>query len=169
MIYFLTENKLKDYTITLGNVDFLLINPIIKTNAEMWIQPSLGTYFYNHLLNAYNNQTLNSDELIIMDMIQSALGWRVTVDLVISTSAQLSNKGVQEQNGLNSNIASSSKIGMLTNHYRSKAEYFENQLRHYLYNNKNLFPQYCDKLNNDCTVFYRPSKKQYNDNNIHFF
>lgn len=168
MIYFLTENRLKDLTPTLDNVDYKLINPLIKTNVLMWMQPILGTFFMEYLLAQYNSEALNGDEKILVSKIQNAVAWRVISDLVYTTSSQLTNKGIQTQDGLNSETASVQRLGMLTGHYNSKAQHFENELVNYLCANSSNYPNYTDKRNNDCSVFATPKKGESYDNGIFF-
>lgn len=159
MIYFLTEERLKDFTLVLDNVDFKLINPAIQTNALMWIQPILGTYFMDYLLDKYNTQSLSNDEAKVVEKVQSALAWRVASDVVITSHSQITNKGIQVQNGMNSEPSTVRQMGILTQNFNAKATYFESDLYSFLRNNKNLFPQYTDKRNSDCRGFSNKLKE----------
>jgi hypothetical protein len=152
MTYFLTENRIKDLTVILGNVDAKLISPLIPTLAEMWIKSRVGSYFYNHLLDVYNNQTANPDEEELISLIQQSLLWRSASDITITTSAQLTNKGPQTQNGLNSNNADITHIGLISKHYTNKAEFFDSRIEAHLRLNKNKYPQFIAKENNDKTI-----------------
>jgi len=62
MIYFVTETWLKTNTPVTANIDAVKIFPFVQSQSDMRMQPILGTYFYKHLLTAYNAQTLTNDE-----------------------------------------------------------------------------------------------------------
>lgn len=167
-VYFLSEKRLKDFTTVLGNVDAKLFAPLIPAVAEMFIKPRTGILFFNHLLNSYNTQTLTASEVELVSLIQQSMMWRVTSDIVISSSAQLTNKGAQEQNGMNSDSASVTKLGMLTKHYNGKADFYDARIIDFIWRYKDDFPTFTSKLNKGCDADLYPTKTTpYND--IHFF
>lgn len=158
MIYFLTEQRIKDFSTVLGNVDIKLIAPLIPTSADLYIKPRTGSYFFNHLLTKYNAQTLNPDEEELVSLIQQSLLWRAVSEVVLTSSAQITNKGPQTQNGLNSASADITRIGMLTKHYGAKAEYYDKRIINFIWTNKDKFPEFTSKLNMDCQTDLYPSK-----------
>ena len=163
-IYFLTEKRLKDFTLILGNVDIKLINPLIPSAADLFIKPRTGSYFFNHLLDGYNNQTLTTYEEELVSLIQQSLMWRVADDIAITSSSQVTNKGPQEQFGMNSSPSSVTKIGFVSKHYTAKADFYDSRIIHYIWKNKNNLPEFTSKLNTDCDVDLYPSKSDpYND------
>lgn len=150
MIYFLTENRIKNITPIMDNADFKLINPLIKTSALMWVKPILGTHFFNYLLSEYNNQSLDSDELVLVDIIQNIIGWRTASSFTLTSHSQLSNKGPQTQYGDYSDEASITRLGILTREFNSKAEFFQDDLKSYLINNFDKYPEFTSTNNKDC-------------------
>ena len=80
MTYFVTETYLKNKTDISGNADVKYILPHIQTNSDMWVQPLLGTYFYEYLLVAFNDETLSSDEEELVDKIKPVIAWRALGD-----------------------------------------------------------------------------------------
>lgn len=152
MIYFLTENRVKTFTTVLGNVDAQLIMPLIPSLSEMWLQPRIGTYFYNTLLTRYNAATLNVDESALVAIIQSSLLWRVAADITLTSSGQLTNKGPQDQNGINSSQSDLSKVTLLAKHYTGKAEFYDQRIADYLRINKAKFPEFTARENNDASL-----------------
>jgi hypothetical protein len=149
MIYFVTENYLKQKTPITQNVSATDVMPFIEPSASGWMQSILGTYFFNHLLTAYNAQTLTSDEEILVEKIKPAVAWRATVDCVLGLTYQLKNKGLQKQNGDNSESVEQSETTFVMRHYEQKAEFFEMITRKYLKSNKDLFPEFTSQLNRD--------------------
>lgn len=168
MIYFLTNQRLVDFTTVLGNVDIKLFAPLIPSAADQWIKPRTGSYFFDELLTKYNAQSLSTEEEKLVGLIQNSLMWRVASEVVLTSSSQITNKGPQEQNGLNSAPSDITKIGMLTKHYGAKADFYDSRIVNYLWSNKKLHPSFTDRLNMDCDVDLYPTKTNpYND--IHFF
>jgi hypothetical protein len=149
MIYFVTEAYLKQKTPITQNVSATDVMPFIEPSASSWMQSILGTYFFNDLLVKYNAQTLNGDETILVEKIKPAIAWRATVDCVLGLTYQLKNKGLQKQNGDNSESVDQTETTFVMRHYEQKAEFFEMITRKYLKLNKDLFPEFTSNLNKD--------------------
>jgi hypothetical protein len=149
MLYFITENYLKTNTPITANVDVTDVTPYIATQSALRIQPILGTTFYNHLLAAYNAQTLTNDEITLVEFIQPVIAWRSAEDAVFGLSYQLKNKGLQTQNGDYSASVSRGEVAFGMEHYAQKASFFEQRLIRWLLANKNLFPIFISALNTD--------------------
>ena len=149
MIYFVTEAYLKQKTPITQNVSATDVMPFIEPSASSWMQSILGTYFFNDLLTKYNAQTLNGDETILVEKIKPANAWRATVDCVLGLTYQLKNKGLQKQNGDNSESVDQTETTFVMRHYEQKAEFFEMITRKYLKLNKDLFPEFTSNLNRD--------------------
>jgi len=152
MIYFITEEYLKNNTPITNNVDITDVAPYIRTQAEMRLTSILGTYFYNDLLVKYNDQTLNANETALVEYIQPVVAWRSAEDAVFGLSYQLKNKGVQVQFGDFSQNVSQSEIAFNMEHYGQKGAWFENRLTFYILDNKDLFPTFTSTLNKDSDI-----------------
>jgi len=152
-VYFTTTQWLRNNTNIGNSVDENVITPLVKTAADMFPRSILGTYFYNHLLSAYNAQTLNPDETtLVSDYLKPAIGWRTAADVAANSSLLLRNKGVQTQSGDFSTSAEFSAMSFLQRTNLEKAEFYDNRLFTYLVKNKNLFPQFLDEQNQDSTA-----------------
>jgi hypothetical protein len=149
MIYFVTENYLKAKTPITENVAATDIIPFVEPTASAWMQSILGTYFFKHLLDAYNNQTLTANEVTLVEKIQPAIAWRAASDCVLGLTYQLKNKGLQKQNGDNSEAVELTEATFVMRHYEQKAEFFESIVRKFLTRNKEDYPQFTSKLNRD--------------------
>ena len=163
MNYFVTLAWLKAYTPVSANIDETLIFPFVPTSSDMWIQPILGTYFYQDLLAKYNAQTLNPDEVNLVEVIKPAIAWRTASEAPIGLTFQLKNKGLQTQNSDNSESVDLADAEAVELKYVKKAEFYENQVKKYLYKNRDLFPEYLSDLNDDSLI--KPSKDRGNDYN----
>ena len=109
-----------------------------------------------------NAQTLSSDELKVVEIMQYAIAWRATADASVSLTYQLKNKGLQKQNGDNSETVELSETTFMYDVYLQKAIYFEAELKKYLLNNKDLYPVFTDKLNKDNGILGCDGDDNYN-------
>lgn len=149
MLYFITESYLKTNTPITANVDVTDVFPYVATQSQLRVMPILGTVFYNHMLAAYNNQTLTPDEEILVSFIQPVIAWRSAEDCVFGLTYQLKNKGLQTQFGDNSSSVSRSEVAFSMEHYAQKASFFEARLSRWLLANKNLFSLFTSLQNRD--------------------
>ena len=149
MLYFITENYLKTNTPITANVDVTDVTPYVATQAQLRIMPILGTVFFNHMLDVYNNQTASPDEETLIKFIQPIVAWRSAEDAVFGLTYQLKNKGLQTQNGDFSSSVSQREVAFGMEHYAQKAAFFEERLIKYLIKNKKLFPVFISDENRD--------------------
>jgi len=149
MIYFITESYIKNKTSITKNVDVNEVTPFIYTVSDMRIQPILGTYFYNDILTKYNAQTLTANEEILVAKIQPCIAWYAASDSVFALTYQLKNKGLQKQSGEYSESVSREEVGDAIEYYQGKANFYEQRLRVYLKENKDLFTEFTSSSNTD--------------------
>jgi len=149
MNYFITENYLKTNTPITFNVDVTDVTPYIATQSQLRVMPILGTIFYNHLLAAYNAQTLTPEEEDLVSFIQPVIAWRSAEDAVFGLTYQLKNKGLQTQFGDFSGSVTRSEVAFGMEHYAQKASFFETRLTRYLIANKDLYPIFISEANKD--------------------
>lgn len=152
MIYFVTERYLKLYGMITSNVDASDFTPLIQFASKAFIKKQIGSYFFDDLLTKYNNQTLNSDETELVEIMQFAIAWRATAEAVLSLTYQLKNKGLQKQNDDNADSVEKDEATFMYDNYIQKAQYFELELKQFLLDNKNDYPVYLDKLNKDSII-----------------
>jgi len=165
MIYFVSETFLKTETPITNNVEITDIYPLIKSVADMWTRDAIGTYFYDDLLVKYNAQTLSPDEIKVVEIMQYCIAWRACSDAVLELSFQLKNKGIQTQSGDFSNSPELKTIALMQKHYEQKAAFYDTRLVEFLKENKNLYPLFLDKLNDDSRI----KKLCYHNDNFNSF
>lgn len=152
-VYFTTTAWLRANTNIGNSVDETVIAPLVKTAADMFPRSILGTYFYNHLLAAFNAQTLTADEITLVEnYLKPAIGWRVSADVAANSSLLIRNKGVQTQSGDFSANADFSSMAYIQRSSLEKAEFYDNRLFTYLVEHKDLYPQFLDDQNRDSTA-----------------
>lgn len=152
MIYFVTENYLKNNTPITKNVDVNEITPFLRPVCEMRVEVILGTYFYEYLLDAYNNQNLSTDEEDLVERIQPVVAWRAAEQAVFNLSYQLKNKGIQQQFGDYSQNVSQGEVAFSMEHYGQIAARYEDRLTKWLLKNKDLFPEFTSDANEDSLI-----------------
>lgn len=153
IIYFCSEIWLKDNTIINGNVDYKDVVINLKPVCDSYIRPMIGTFFYKDLLTKWNNKTASNDELnLIEEYIKPALAWKAASESIISLSYQLKNKGIQTQSGDFSTSPEYKSIMYLVHHYSDRASVYMNMLSEYIINNKLLFDNFLNPLNNDSVI-----------------
>lgn len=150
--YFIGEKYLKENTPITANCAVEDIIPFVKSSSDAWMQPILGTYFYDYLLGVYNAQTLSADELVLVEKIKPCVAWRSASEAVLGLTLQLKNKGLQKQNSDNSESVEDSTMKFVMAHYRQKAESYEGFLISWLKENKDLFPNFVSQLNKDSII-----------------
>lgn len=168
MNYFITESYLKNNTPITQNVDVKVIMPFVGPASDMHIQSLLGTFFYNYMLLNYNNQTLNADEFELYKKLQPIIAFRAAAECVYGLTYQLKNKGLQTQTGEQSDTADAEQVIMIKRHYDQTAEFYEERVRIFLIKNKELFPEFTDERNDDCSLAedIRPQKESGYNNDM---
>lgn len=153
MIYFVTETYIKDYTNVGENVDSNNIVPFVKNAADSYVRSIIGNEFYKYLLDAYNNQTLDPDEVeLVQDYIKQSVAWRAAADIVVESSYQLSNKGIQTQSGDYSSSPEYKVIMFNYHHTSDKASLYDDLLAKFLVKDKLKYPQFWADDNKDATA-----------------
>lgn len=149
MVFFITEEWLKKHTPLTKNLDVTEITPWLETCAKLWIKPLLGKVFFDDLLIKFNNNTLSSDEMVLVNHIKFALAWKSAAEVIDGATYQLKNKGVVQQSGDNIESVELSEVQYLKSQYMHKGENFEEQVYDYLKDNKDLYPVFMQENNKD--------------------
>lgn len=157
MNYFLTQAQLKQSTPITANCDITDIWPNVPISSDFSLEPVLGSFFYNHLLTAYNSNTMNADELILLPYLTKVVAWATAAESVYSLHFQIKNKGVQVQDSDNSTAADSNDVKFLKRDLDQKKEFYIERLKHFLKVNKASYPQLTDPQNTNCDADFRPS------------
>lgn len=175
-ILFIGEQYLKEKTVLSNNIDINLIVPNIEYSQDAYIQPLLGSKFYNSLQESYSAETLSSDEITLMNLIKPALAYRSAEASLPFINLQIRNKGINKLNSENAVQADLSEMKYLRDTLKSRAEFYESKIQDYLIKNGTLFPNY---INPDtpiqpnqgstftCDLYLSPSSATCNCGNLH--
>lgn len=164
---FISEDYLKKYTPIGKLVQWTELEPTALIVQQSTMQDILGTNFYNYLLDKFSTQTLNTNEIILMNYIKPALAYRVADKTLPFIHYQIKNKGAMVQRGDYSDAVDIDTLRYLREELSGSAEFHEKRLIEYLCKNENLYPEY--KNNNmDYMKPARNSNDRY-DSGLQFY
>ena len=163
MIYFVTEKFIKDKTHITQNVDARDLAPYIPLAIKTYVHPILGYTFTNDLLTKFNAGTTNADEDELIEMIQYMGAFFAAYDAVPNITFKVSNKGVNSQFGDYVNSEGIPVVEYIRRNIMKFAKIYEQQLRAFLYENKDKYSLYSDDSNKE---IQGPDKRDEVRNNI---
>jgi hypothetical protein len=147
MIYYITEQFLKNKTPITQNVDAKDLAPFMEMTVRTYVQPILGYNFNNELLEKFNDETLSPIETDLVEFIQFVVAFYATYDAIPSLTFRISNKGIQSQFGDYQNSEGVATVEYLRNNMLKFARVHESNLRAFLDLNKDQFPTYLATIN----------------------
>lgn len=147
--YFITPAWLTSHGIFNKNVDELLYTSYVEGVAKAYLKSELGTHFFTDLYNKYNAQTLSTDEQVVVTKMQWAIAFRLKAEVTIEASYQLTNKGLVKQSDDNAEPVELKEFQMRYDSLISRAIQYELDLKKWLKDNSNLYPEFLISTNND--------------------
>jgi hypothetical protein len=147
MIYFVTETQIKNITGISDNVDAKNVMPFMQPAADLFMSIILGREYYDYLLDAYNAQTLNAAEIVLVEHIIPATSWRAASIAIDFNWAKWTNKGPQTQSGEFSAGLDTDGLSFIKQNYINMSEYYENRVVRFLKLNKDDYPGYTAESN----------------------
>jgi hypothetical protein len=114
----------------------------IPTAQDMFLEPILGTAFYDYIQLAYSAQTLTADETLLVSHIKPLLAWKTAVLSLPFLNYNIKNKGAQSQSSDFSTSVDLTTTNYLKNELENRSEWYAERLQRYLQINGNLFPLY---------------------------
>lgn len=139
---FVSESYLKTFTPILANVDISEVTPFLSEVELIITREILGKLLYDDLKSKFLGQTLNTNEIELVDLLKRAISYRAISDAILFLSMKITAKGVQKLNGEFSEPVSASEIKLLKAELENKAEYFEERVVQFLCKNSSKFPLY---------------------------
>jgi hypothetical protein len=149
MIYFVTEQFIKNKTNITQNVDAKDLAPYIQLSVKTYIQPILGYTFTNDLLTKYNDGTTSAEEDELIEFVQYTTAFYSAYDAIAFLSFRVSNKGLQSQSGDYSASEGIQAVEYIRQNVLKFAKIYEGNMRAFLELNKDLFPLYSDPTNKE--------------------
>jgi hypothetical protein len=148
LINFISETYLRQTVVNLSNVDTKDLAPNIEYSQDVYIQPIIGSQFYNSLQISFSAQTLNSNEEYLVSLIQPSLAYYTVYESLPFLTYNIKNKGPQRQFGENSGDIDFNALNFLRNNIKNRAEFYAERIQNYLMFSGNLFPNYVTQATN---------------------
>jgi hypothetical protein len=165
-ILFVSEQYMRDNLPISKNLDTKDIKPNIQSSQELYTQDILGSDFYEDLQTKFSAQTLNNEEIVLVqEYIKPAIAYRALGMALPFLAFNIKNKGPQQQSDDFSTSAPGNELRFLISNVENRAEFYENRLVKYLCKNGNLFPLY--KSQSDAII--QPNNKNGWENGLIFY
>ena len=146
---FISEAYIKAFTPIGDLVEWKELKSSTELTQDSYIQDILGTNFYVYLQGKYAAQTLNANEIELVNRLKPALAYRVASEALPFINYQIKNKGVLTQSGDYSANADLDAMKYLKNELSNRAEFYAKRLSTYLCENSSLFPEYTTNNSDD--------------------
>lgn len=150
---FVTEEYLKDETPIGQNVDIAKVMPWVNEVIKQYIRPILGRYFLAQVTQRYvDGNTTPEDDALIEEM-KPAIAWNAASYSIYGISYKLKNKGLQKQFGDYSEATEANEKALMFDLYRQNAKTNEKDLKKFICDNIEDYPEAKNKLNKDGEVY----------------
>jgi len=143
---FISENYIKENSPVTENVDPKDLYPHIVTAEETYLVSILGSDFYSHLIDAFNDEALTDDEeTLVLNYLKPTVLWRSITLALPWIHFNLRNKGVVQNTDEAATSADFNSFKFIRQEATSRAEREETLLKTYLTKNTELYPEYEDQ------------------------
>lgn len=139
----ITENYIKNNSPVTANVDPKDLFPHVISAQQMYLRVFLGEEFMEDLQVKYANQTLNADEIeLLQNYIQPYLLYKALQLALPFMQYNLRNKGLMVNNDDNANAAGFAEFKFMLNEVKGRSDTNEILLRKFLQSDGNRYPLY---------------------------
>lgn len=139
----ISELYIKENSPITFNVQMKELYTHIDSTQEIYLQQTLGTEFFKHILFEFNQQTLNQNEIdLVKYYIQPAVLFRMLYLALPFLHYNIRQKGVMVNTDDAANAADLSQFKFIYNEVKTRAENLEHTLKDYLCANSSLFPNF---------------------------
>lgn len=161
IVLFISETKLKESSAINGNVDDVLIRPIILECQRLYIEPIVGTGVYNQLITQVADSSLSAlNTTLLNEYIVPCLIAYVKYECPVELNYKFTNKNVSKKNSENSTPNDLEETRFLMDRLKNKAQYYAERVTKYLCENSEDYPLYLNQTIGIDTV--TPSVSNYN-------
>lgn len=135
----------KTWTSIEGNIDDSKINPNIFKAQDMYLQPVLGSTFYNYIQEQYSLGTASMSAVdleLLEGYIQPALVEWVSFVVYPFLKTKPTNKSLSQETSNYSAVADRADVKDILNNLRNSAEFYTQRLLNELRLHPELYPLY---------------------------
>ena len=137
---FVTENYLKSFAPISRNVDINEVIPHLETTELINTRELVGKPLYDDLKTKFINQTLDANEMVLVDLLKRSITYRATAECIPFLTMKITAKGGQKLRGDYSESIGLNELKYLKAELENKAEYYEQRVVEYLCKNSKYFP-----------------------------
>ena len=135
-VLWITETYLKDNSILNDSVDWKVVQPIMISVQDQYIQPILGTNLFDEIADEIYANSVSTDNQTLLDSyIRKCIIWYVLSELSQALKYRFQNKGVMVRSGENSQAGSLEDIQFIAKTYKDKAEWYAERVTAFLREN----------------------------------
>jgi len=158
---FLTGAQVINFAFTNQNTDVSLISLEIRVLAEIaHLKESIGSDFYIHLKDAFQNGTETADEIILMnDWIMPTLAWFTRFELIVEIQHQSTSSGIVSNIPEFASAVSSTELNVYKQDTYRKGKVMLKELIVFLDENSSEFPEYGSETSSLCSSGSSVSKQ----------
>jgi len=149
---FLSERYLKDNTAFNNAIEVSELLPHILTSQDIYIQPVLGSKFYNKLKSQVELEyttpgTLTADQIELLKLIRPALAHYTYYRALPFVYAKTRSKGVMKGETETAKSVELDEMKYLRDDALNTAEFYTQRIQDYLCENGSKFPEYTNSDN----------------------
>lgn len=142
-VIFVSEEKIKAYTQMHENVQVQDVVPSVLMAQDIYLQPMLGTKFYNSLKTKILAGTLNPDETVLVSeyVAPYMMNWGFAMALPW-LKYKVVDKGILSGTSETASQTTKEELEFLISKVESTAQFYGQRLREFLFDNPGMFPDY---------------------------
>lgn len=141
MIRLIDTQDVKDATTIQQNVDANIIIPFIFVAQDSHLDEILGSNYLEHILEAFDNNTLTADETTLLnDYIKPMLIWWTYTECYPHINFKPTNKAISKENSEYGSHSTIDEIKYMQNNIRLTAQSLTTKLYKFLCKNANDYP-----------------------------
>lgn len=150
---YISEKYLKDNTNLSTNIDSLIIKPNLRKAQDIYISSFLGKTIDSELQNGLINNTLTTLQSELLYMVKKAQCEFTAHLCYVDVYFRFLNKSANIPSTETGNAMSLSDIVYVRDIAKNQGEFYLNQVRNFLIENKSTFPSFSDNCNNNNSAF----------------
>lgn len=146
-VLFISENYLKQTSVINDNTDMKILTPTIIWVQDMYVQKLLGQDLFEEIKTQIDTNTVSVNNAYLLDNF--LLKIIVNYTLMESTPEfkyRYMNKGLMTKSSDNSQSVDPTELQAEMDRWRSRAEFYSDNLRRYLRVNVATYPKYLTNL-----------------------
>ncbi len=142
-ILLVSEQRMKEWTSLDNNIRIDVLTPSILNAQSVYIQDTLGSPFYNRLLNGVRDNDLTTDEeTFLRDLVGPALMQYALYLIMPNLKYKFVEKGIVSGSSEETQATTLEELQYLRQTAIELAQFYDQRIKEYLQDYPNMFPVY---------------------------